>query len=144
DPLAARERDDRDADREPDEEQLEQVVACRAVPDVGQDARAPAVGCDEGERAADPERVRDPVEDRGDPSVEAAEGELRPLVRAALLREGAPDLGHHERVREHEGEREYEEPGEALASGCRDETERVEAYERRPGRTACRSGGAPS
>ena len=128
DPLALTQRDDRDADRDPDEDELEEVVAERAVPDV-EDVRAPGVGRDEGERAADPERVRDPVEDRRDTPVQSAEGELDPLVRATLHRERAPDLRHHEHVRRHEEQRERHEPEEALGAVRRDRAERVQPDE---------------
>src|SRR3954469_19576724 len=86
DPLPVAERDDRDADRDPDEDELVEVVAEAAVAD-REDVRRPGVLRDECERAADPERIRHPVEDRRETALEAAERELGPLVRAALLRE---------------------------------------------------------
>jgi hypothetical protein len=84
DPLAVAERRDRDADREPDEDELECVVAERPVPDA-EHVRPPRIGGDEGQRAADPERVRDPVEDRRLAGEEPSEREPHPLVGAALL-----------------------------------------------------------
>ena len=129
DPFPLLQSRDRDPDREPDEEQLEDIVAHRAEADVGQHARAPGISGDERERAADPERVRHPVEDRGDARVEAAEGHLRPLVGTTLLRERAADLGHHERVGQHEGKRQHDEPGESLSAGAGDQAKRVEPDE---------------
>src|SRR5581483_1108798 len=84
----------------------------------------------EGERAADPERVRHPVEDRGDATVEAPERQLRPLVRAALHRVGGADLRHQEHVGGDEEDRREHEPEEALRAVLRDGPERVEADER--------------
>src|SRR5262249_53351072 len=132
DPLAVTERDDRDADRDPDEDELEEVVAERAVAD-GEDVCTPRIGGDEGERAAHPERVRHPVEDGGDPAVEAPERELHPLVRAALHREGATHLRHDEHVRRYEDERKDDEPKEPLGTVRRDRAERVEPDERAHG-----------
>ena len=48
------------------------------------------------------------------PPCEAPERELDPLVRAALHRERAADLGHHEHVRRDEDDGEHDEPEEAL------------------------------
>jgi hypothetical protein len=132
DVLAVPQRRDRHADRDPDERELERVVAHRAVADL-EHLAAPRRRGDERERAADPERVRHPVEDRGDPAVEAAEGELHPLVRPALLREGASDLGHQEHVRGDEQQGEDDQPGEALRAVRGDRPEGVEADERADG-----------
>ena len=71
--------------------------------------------------------------DRRERALEAPEGELDPLVRAALLREGAAHLGHQQRVGQDEHEREHDQPGEALRAVGRDRPERVEADERADG-----------
>jgi hypothetical protein len=114
-----------------DEEQLEEVVRDRAGADIGEVvARVPGRRGDERKRAADPERVRDPVEDRRDAGVEAPEGELGPLVRATLLGERAADLRHDEHVGEDERDGEHDQPGEALPSRRRHQPERVQADER--------------
>ena len=130
--LSVAQRDDRDADRDPDEYQLERVVAERRRAEL-EHVRAPRVVRDERERAADPERVRDPVQDRRDAAVHAAERHLRPLVRPALLRERASHLGHEEHVRGHEDDREHDEPEESLGPVRRDRAERVEPDERTDG-----------
>src|SRR5205823_1936328 len=54
-PLAMAKRDDRDADRDPDERQLEDVVTCGGISDL-EDVGVPGIMGDEGERASDPER----------------------------------------------------------------------------------------
>ena len=88
DPLAVLQRHDRHADADPDEDELERVVADGAAADAV-DVGAPGVGGDEAERSAHPERVCHPVQDGADAGRQPAPGQLHPLVRAALLREGA-------------------------------------------------------
>ena len=132
DPLAALERDDRDDDRDPDEDRLEHVVADAARSDRMQ-VRAPRGGRDEGERAADPERVRDPVEDGADAAPGTTPRHLHPLVRPALLGEGRSELGHDEGVGEQEEDGEDDEPRERGSAESGHLAERVEPDQRADG-----------
>ena len=110
-------------------DELEDVVAGRRRPDV-EDVRPPRIGRDERQRAADPERVGDPIEDRGDAGVQPAERHLRPLVWATFLRECRPDLGHEQHVRDDEHNSEDDEPEETLWAVVRHLPEGVEPDER--------------
>ena len=87
DPLADAEGQDRRPHREPDEGEREQVL-----PDAGQRREEVAERGDGEDRqhAAEPDRVREPVEDRVDRGGEAPERELDPDVGAALLGEREP------------------------------------------------------
>ncbi len=79
------------------------------------------------ERAADPDRIREPVEDGVDTRDEAPECEPCPDVAAALLGEGGTELGRQEGVGDEEQDGQDEQPGEALGAVRGDLPERVDA-----------------
>jgi len=68
-----------------------------------------------GERAADPDRVRGPVQDRGGLAGELAVGHAGPGGRCRLRGERGAQLGDHEAIRQQEQEDEDDEPDESLA-----------------------------
>jgi len=132
DPLAPPQRDDRHADRDPDEHELEQVVTEAPVADLVEVA-APRRGRREGQRAAHPKRVGHPIQDRADPGPEPSPRQLHPLVRPTLLREGSPQLRHQQGVREQEHRTQHDDPGERLCAVARHLAENVEADDRAHG-----------
>ena len=82
------------------------------------------------QRAADPDRVGDPVQHRIDRRDEAAEGQPRPHVGAALLRESRAELRRQQRVGEEEENGQEDEPGKRLWPLARRLADRVHADQR--------------
>ena len=64
------------------------------------------------------------------PAAKRPQRHLHPLVRPALLGERRPELGHEERVRQHEKHREDDQPGERLGTEPGHLAQRVEADQR--------------
>src|SRR5438067_13478398 len=65
--------------------------------------------------------------------MEAVEGQLRPFVGPTLLGERAAYLGYHQRVAQHEHQRQHDQPEEPLRTIRRDRPQRVQADERADG-----------
>ena len=84
----------------------------------------------DGERAADPDRVGDPVQEVVHRPGQVAEGQPGPEVRAAFLREGRAELGEQQRLRDEEDHREDHHPGEGLTAALGDGGDRVHADDR--------------
>jgi hypothetical protein len=78
------------------------------------------------ERAADPDRRLHPVHDRHQRAGEAAEGEPRPRVRAALLWERRAELSDHQPRRHEEQRGGDDQPGQGLDTAPSNRAEGVE------------------
>jgi hypothetical protein len=84
----------------------------------------------DGERAGQPDGVVHPVHDRHHGRRRAAEGELDPDVRSALLRERAAQLRGEQAVGNQEKDDHHDQPGERLRPVARDSAERVQNDDR--------------
>ena len=127
-PLAPAQRHDGDANREPDEDQLEQVAAEGGVTDL-LDVKTPGRCSRQRQRAADPDRVGHPVEDRAQAGRQSPPGQLHPLIGAALLCKGGAQLGHHQCVGQQEHDGEDGDPGEGRCAVARHLAQRVQPDE---------------
>ena len=129
DPFADAEREDRRPDAEPDVDQADCVPQETARGDV-EEVDVDGLEREQGERAADPHGIREPVEDGVDAGRESPPGESRPDVRPALVGERGAELCGQERVRDEEQHGEHEQPREALCAVRSNLAERVDTDDR--------------
>ena len=129
-PLAHAERGDRGHDGQPDEGQRDDVEhrGGHGVPVVEEHLDGADAG--DGERAADPHRVGDPVQEVVHRPGQVPEGQPGPEVGPAFLREGGAELGEQQGLRDEEDDREDHHPGERLAAALRDRGDGVHADDR--------------
>ena len=120
---------DRIAAHTPNQMNASENRYCPTLPEVTEE-RVERRDRGDAQQAAHPDRVRQPVQDRVDRGHEAAPGELRPHVAAALVGERRAQLGGQQRVRHEEEDRQHDQPREALRPVAGDRAERVHTDER--------------
>jgi hypothetical protein len=115
-PLGLAERHDGGQDRQPDEREGDDEPQRRGHVRAMVEEHLDGGDATDSQRAADPHRVGDPVQEVVDRPGQMPEGQPGPVVRAALLREGRAQLGEQQRLRHEEHHREDHHPGESLAA----------------------------
>ena len=129
-PLAHAERGDGGDDRHPDEHQRDDVEHRGGQGVAVVEEHLDGADAGDGERAADPHRVGDPVQEVVHRPGQVPEGQPGPVVGPAFLREGRPEFGEQQRLRDEEDDREDHHPGEGLAAALRDRGDGVHADDR--------------
>ena len=84
----------------------------------------------ECERRSDPDRIREPIENRVDASDAASPGHPRPDVGAALFGEGRPKFRDQQAVGDEEEDGEEDQPKKALGSFHGNLSQGVDANDR--------------
>jgi hypothetical protein len=128
DPLPDPERCDGQADGQPDEREREGEPP---RPFDGDDHLVDDRDAGDRERAADPDRRLDPVDDRDQRPGQAPEGHPRPDVWASLVRKRRAELRDHETGGHEEQRADKGEPHDRLRAATGDGAERVEHDDRR-------------
>jgi hypothetical protein len=82
------------------------------------------------QRAADPHRVGDPVQEVVDRPCQVPEGQPGPHIRAAFLRERGSELREQQGLRHEEHDREDHHPREGLTAALSHRRDRVHADDR--------------
>ncbi len=126
-PLAHAEGRDGGHDGQPDERQRDDVEHRSGHGVALVEEHLDGADAGNGQRAADPHRVGDPVQEVVHRPGQVPEGQPGPVVGTALLREGGAELGEQQGLRHEEDDREDHHPGEGLAAALRDRGDRVHA-----------------
>lgn len=117
DPLADVEGEDRGEHAHPDEHEGEGVErrGAQVLPVVEEGGVRRDGG--NGEGAAEPDRIGDPVQEVVDGTGQAPEGTAGPDVGTALVGERGPEFGGQQSGRHEEHDGQHDEPGESLGTG---------------------------